>query len=139
MAEKVRIEQSAVIPVRKGPGGSEILLITSRDTGRWVLPKGNIKNGLSPAKSALEEAFEEAGVLGRVQKRAVGRYKYAKPEVDGGAVFRVEVFLMHVERVKDSWPEKGERRRKWVSPGKAARLVEEPKLSAMLRRVAARI
>ncbi|GAB6054487.1 NUDIX hydrolase [Magnetospira thiophila] len=133
--EKKVIAQSAVVPFRKGQNGAEVLLVTSRDTGRWVLPKGNIKNGMSPALSAAEEAFEEAGVLGKVHSPSVGTYKYVKQDVGGGTPCLVKVFLMTVEQIKSNWPEKSQRRRKWVSASKAARLVNERKLGLLIRKV----
>ncbi|CCQ73117.1 NUDIX hydrolase [Magnetospira sp. QH-2] len=133
------IPQSAVVAFRAGRDGPEVLLITSRDTGRWVLPKGNIKSGLSAAKSAAEEAFEEAGIFGKVMTPSVGRYKYSKSGGNGRVTCKVEVFLMAVNRIKNDWPEKSERKRKWMTIPKAAQMVHERKLSSLLHRVASRI
>ena len=139
MANGMVYPQSGVIPVRKGKNGLEILLVTSRDSGRWVLPKGNIKDGLSPVRSAAEEAYEEAGILGKMARRPVGAYKYDKPDMGDGAKCRVEVFVMLVDKVLGDWPEKSERKRKWMEPSKAARLVHEPKLGALIKRAAANL
>ena len=124
------VKQSAVIPVRQAKKGLEVLLITSRNTGRWVIPKGNIKKGLTPAKSAYEEALEEAGVKGKVYDRKLGRYRYTKPE--GPTQCDVIVFLMKVEKEMSEWPEKNERRRKWFPAKKAAERVAEKRLSKIL-------
>ncbi len=129
------VAQSAVIPVRRGADGPEVLLVTSRDTGRWVLPKGFVKPGKSAARSALEEAYEEAGLKGRLIGGRLGVYHYVKPELEGSGRCRVEVFLMLVNRINRSWPEKGQRRRSWMSPSKAARRVDERKLRGLIRRL----
>ncbi len=130
--------QSAVIPLRRGAHGPEVLLVTSRDTGRWVLPKGFVKPGRSPGRSALEEAYEEAGVTGHLIGGRLGVYKYVKPELDGSGKCRVEVFLMRVTRILDRWPEKTQRKRRWMSPAKAAKRVDERKLRILLLRMASR-
>jgi 8-oxo-dGTP pyrophosphatase MutT (NUDIX family) len=113
--------------------GLEILLVTSRGTGRWIPPKGWPIKGKSPSQSAAVEALEEAGVIGHVQKSALGRYRY---QPKGGQVgrpaseayiFALEV-LFHAQRFK----EKGQREIKWFSPKKAAKLVREPKLKKII-------
>ena len=70
------IRQYGVIPFRKGSDGIEILLITSRETRRWVVPRGNPIDGLSAPESAAQEAFEEAGILGEVEALPIGSYGY---------------------------------------------------------------
>lgn len=127
------ISQSAVIAYRKGKKGLEVLLVTSRDTRRWVLPKGGVEPGLSPAQSAAKEAWEEAGVEGKVAKAAVGSYRYIKPDLPDTPACTVEVFPMEVTEVLSEWPEKRERRREWLSPQAAAKRVDEKKLKKILR------
>lgn len=115
----------------------EVLLITSRDTGRWVIPKGWPIEGLSPEASAAREAFEEAGVEGLIADNCVGVYSYekglGKPEDPRATVpCMVTVFPLQVKELVDKFPEIRERRRKWFTPKKAARRVAEPELQALL-------
>ena len=77
-------QQSAVIAYRRQKQEMKIVLVTSLETFRWVLPKGNIETGLSPRESAAREAYEEAGVEGEVARRSVGTYEYVKTELKGG-------------------------------------------------------
>lgn len=126
--------QYAALCYRVSGGAPEVLLITSRDTGRWVIPKGWPIDGLSPAESAAREAFEEAGALGRVSEIALGLYGYPK-QLDTGEMVHlmVAVFPLAVEACARDWPERGQRRLKWLSPRKAAAKVNEPELRALLR------
>ena len=124
MARRIACEQAAVVPYRLRRGGAvEIALITSSDGKRWILPKGWIDEGESAAESALREAEEEAGLLGRVVGTALARYEYAKAE--GRRV--VAVFLMCVTEELDSWPE-DHRRRRWVPLDEAAERLERDEL-----------
>ena len=114
--------------------GFEILLITSRETRRWVIPKGWPMPGKSAAESAAQEAYEEAGVRGEMTAQAMGHYSYRKRQRGGGKKrFRVDVFAMRVTEVLDLWPEAPERARQWLSPEEAAVLVEEPELAVLIR------
>lgn len=120
---------------RQGPGGLEILLVTSRDTGRWVLPKGWPIAGMDAAGSAVQEAWEEAGVIpGTVAREAIGSYGYDK-RMRGGVPVPCEtlVFPVAVKRLADEFPEAEERRRAWMHPEEAAESVDEPELQALLR------
>lgn len=122
--------QSAVIPYRKTKGGKlEVLLITSRETGRWVPPKGMIEPDMTAWESAAKEALEEAGIEGRVSEDCLGTYHYVKPE-EGAC--SVQVFAMEVGVIHDDWLEAGERQRQWMSPKKAARSVDEAELGKIL-------
>jgi uncharacterized protein len=112
----------------------EILLVTSRGTGRWVLPKGNVEPHLSPELAAAAEAEEEAGVRGTVSTQPIGAFRYRKWRSRGG--FRqaqVAVFPMFVTEVMDQWPEQAQRERRWFSIAAAAGAVDERELGAMLR------
>lgn len=127
--------QSAALCFRKGKSGTEILLITSRERGRWILPKGWPINGLDGAGAAAQEAWEEAGVKPRkINKKALGKFHYDKI-LHNGATAPVEanVYSIEVENLEDSYPEASERTRNWVAPHEAAELVEEPELKAILR------
>ena len=116
-------------------GATEILLITSRDTGRWVIPKGWPVPRLDAAASAAQEAWEEAGVKGRVHDTCLGLYSYGKV-LDGDTVLPtvVTVHPVEVDKLAKSYPERGARRRKWFSPAKAATKVDEPELADLIAR-----
>ena len=114
--------------------GIEVLLITSRDTGRWVLPKGGVEKDEKLWRGAAREAEEEAGIRGAVSRREAGRYFYAKVQWIGRAVpCEVIVYPLEVDVVADNWKERDSRARTWVSPAEAATMVEEEDLGAMLR------
>src|SRR5271163_3796761 len=100
--------------------------MTSRDTGRWIIPKGNIKAGETPCKAAEKEAYEEAGVKGTITSSIpLGMYTYFKKLESGEArTATVEVYLLRVKERLKKWPEKSERKLSWVSPKEAVRLVE---------------
>ena len=114
-------------------GGVEILLITSRETRRWVVPKGWPIRGLKPHQAAAREAWEEAGVEGRIGARKVGVFDYDK-RLSGGQLqpVRVEVYPLEVVEEHDDWPEAGQRERRWFSPEDAGAKVEEPRLASLL-------
>lgn len=126
--------QHGALCFRQGADGApEVLLITSRDTGRWVIPKGWPIKGRTAAGSAAQEAYEEAGVKGRVQEGCIGLYAYDK--VMPGGVLQpvvVSVFAIEVDRLASDFPESEARRRKWFRPEKAAQKVAEPELRAIL-------
>jgi 8-oxo-dGTP pyrophosphatase MutT (NUDIX family) len=122
-------QQYAVLPWRRADG-LEVLLITSRETRRWVIPKGWPMDGRTNAASAGQEAFEEAGIRGPVATEALGFFEYQKR---GKGQLRVDVFAMNVTEVLDQWPEAHERKRQWFPPDTAASLVDEPQLAALIR------
>ncbi|MGR3522162.1 MAG: NUDIX hydrolase [Paracoccus sp. (in: a-proteobacteria)] len=116
------------------PRDGKVLMITSRGTGRWIIPKGWPMPGHSLAGAAGREAWEEAGAEGRTGHRELGRYIYDKVQDSGFAVpVEVHVFPLHVDRLSDVYPESGQRHREWFAPGRAAQLVAEPGLAAILR------
>ena len=114
-------------------GAPLVLLITSRDTGRWVVPRGNPIAGLSPHLSAAQEAWEEAGVRGAVSPDPAGDYAYRKLRRIGGVRARVTLFPLRVEEEHEDWPERGQRTRRWFAPDEAAAAVLEPDLADLLR------
>ncbi len=128
-------QQYAALPWhRRADGAIEVMLITSRDTGRWVIPKGWPVPGMSPAGSAEHEAREEGGLVGRVGDQVIGRYHYNKGMSDKPSVLcAVDVFALEVERQLKSWPERKERRTQWFLPEEAAAAVDEPELAALIR------
>lgn len=131
MAQKTSkvLQQSGVIPYRIIEGKLEILLITTRKRQGWVIPKGGLCKGMSPHESAAKEAWEEAGVLGRVTTEKLGNYKYRKR----GNIYRVNLFLLPVEEVLEDWPEATARERKWLEVNQAAELVKENSLKRIIQ------
>lgn len=126
--------QVGALCLRQSDKKPEVLLVTSRGTGRWIIPKGWPMNGKSLAEAAAQEAWEEAGVKGRISDEAVGSYTYDKSEEDEAQrLVEVQVFALWVEGLKDDFPEASERKRKWFSPKEAAKLVAEKDLKAILR------
>ncbi len=124
---------------RQSEGRIEVLLVSSRDTGRWILPKGWPLRGRDAAASALREAFEEAGVEGKAATHPVGRYPYVKVVgADSGFPCEVAVYPIEVRRLRDSFPERNQRRRKWFAAEIAAEKVDEPELGALIRGFAGR-
>lgn len=125
--------QYAALCYRAQRGKVQVLMITSRDTGRWVIPKGWPMAGISPAECAAQEAWEEAGVKGQAAPHSEGRFYYDKVLGPRTAVpCTVEVYPLRVERLAGEFPEKGQRRRKWFSLQKAAQKVAEPELAQIL-------
>jgi len=131
-------EQIAALPVRwDAKGKLWVLMVTSRDTGRWVMPKGWLMDGKKPWRAAEIEALEEAGATGFMSHKPIGTYCYMKGLDDGGQVrCTVTVYPMIVQELKRYWKERAERRRHWFTPKKAAKLVDEQELSAILMTVA---
>jgi 8-oxo-dGTP pyrophosphatase MutT (NUDIX family) len=130
--KSMRIPQSAALPYRRGRRGLEVLLITSRETRRWVLPKGGIMPGMTPYESAAEEAFEEAGIAGRVDRRCIGVYGYRKLRDKGMPYCTVRVYPMKVNALYADWPERRERQRKWMTFDAASARVRERGLKKIL-------
>ncbi len=124
-------EQSAVLPYRRRGDDLEVLVVTSRKGARWVLPKGIVEPGMTPAASAAKEAMEEAGVEGNVAARSLGKYRYRK----WGGTCEVEVFAMEVSAELKDWPESHFRQRAWVSPEEAVKRLDHPKVRKLLRRL----
>ena len=112
----------------------KVLLVTSRGTGRWIIPKGWPMEGRTLPGAAAQEAWEEAGVEGRVSHEEIGRYVYDKEQESGFSIaVEVRVFLLKVTRLVADFPESDERSRRWVIPAEAARMVAEPGLKRVLR------
>lgn len=127
--------QVAALCWHEAEGGIEVLLVSSRTTKRWILPKGWPKTGQDGAGTALEEAWEEAGI--RIDDPApvkIGRYTYHK-RLSGDVPVHtvVDVYAIHVTRLLDEFPEAGQRERRWFRPEKAAEKVHEPELASLLR------
>ena len=130
--------QCAAVPLAERGGETLVMLVTSRETRRWVLPKGWAEAGLAPHVLAAKEAFEEGGIVGEAAAEPVGSYGYLQRLPGGRSVpCRVEVFPLRVERLLDDWPERGQRERRWFTPARAAAAVQEGELAALLLRMAA--
>lgn len=118
------------------PTAGKVLLITSRGTGRWIIPKGWPMPGRSLAAAAMQEAWEEGGVEGRVKETELGRYRYDKMHDEGfGVPVEVRVFPVRVLRLAETFPEAGQRERGWFTPAKAAEMVDEPELKSLFQRL----
>jgi 8-oxo-dGTP pyrophosphatase MutT (NUDIX family) len=127
------LNQVAAIPVRRrGDGNLEVLLVTSRETRRWIVPKGWPWPEVSDHEAAAAEAWEEAGVRGRILADELGTYTYDKQR--DGTLLSVDVivYLLEVTDEERIWPEMDERERAWFSPAAAAEAVVEPELKALL-------
>jgi 8-oxo-dGTP pyrophosphatase MutT (NUDIX family) len=126
-------QQFAALPWRRGEGGLEILLITSKETRRWVIPKGWGKKSESGPFAAAREALEETGVAGAVEAKPLGHYRYDKLMKSGASQrVRVAVYALEVVHEHDDWPEKAHREKLWIPPAEGARLVDEPDLQTLI-------
>ena len=132
MSEQTR--QVAALPIKLKNDELRVLLITSRDTGRWVMPKGWRMDGKKDWHAAEIEALEEAGVVGTIGQRVIGTFNYAKNLGNGKARdVRVAVYPLYVDALKRRWKERDERTRRWFSAKGAAKAVDEPELEILLR------
>lgn len=125
MANGTTIRQAGAIPLKNG----RLCLITSRNGKRWVIPKGLIEPGQTAGETALQEAWEEAGLVGTLDREPVGSYVYDKE----GFSHHVTVFVMRVTEVAQDWQERDFRQRVWVSPAGAVRRIEDAGLVEVLR------
>ncbi|WP_425073654.1 NUDIX hydrolase [Sagittula sp. S175] len=127
-------EQIAALPLRWDDKGQvKVLMVTSRDTGRWVMPKGWEMDGHKPWAAAEIEALEEAGAKGFISSEALGTYRYPKIMKDGRVVpCVVRVYPMVVSKLLRDWKERKQRKRKWFTPKAAAKRVVEPELAELL-------
>jgi 8-oxo-dGTP pyrophosphatase MutT (NUDIX family) len=133
------LKQVAALPFRVGSDGQvEVLLITSRDTGRWILPKGWPMLGRKAHRAAEREAYEEAGLKGQIAADPVGWYRYEKRLDHGRALpCKVRVYPLRVEAQHARWPEQDQRTLQWFPPEEAAQLVHEDELQRLLADFAA--
>lgn len=113
--KKRLFRQSGVIPVLDG----RVVLITAKKSERWIIPKGHVEKGLSPADSAAKEALEEAGLIGVVHHQQAGQFGYRK----FGKHFSVELYPLYIETMLDEWDEMHERQRRLVTPAEAIEMV----------------
>jgi 8-oxo-dGTP pyrophosphatase MutT (NUDIX family) len=139
MTKKFRdAKQFAALPWRIGDGSlRQVMLLTSRETRRWVIPKGWPMKGRKPAEVASREAYEEAGLIGQIiGKKPVGSYHYDKRLAKASFLCEVRVFLFRVEQQLDDWPEKDQRVSRWFDADEAAKLVDESGLAEIIDRFA---
>lgn len=132
-AQRIKLAQSATLGYRWTKWGPQLILITSKGTRRWVLPKGGIKPSQKPHEAAVEEAFEEAGITGRISRNCIGVYGYQKANHKLGAYCTVRVYPMKVTAQLPDWPERKERRREWVAFDVAASRVREKDLKRIIQ------
>lgn len=121
------VRQAAAVPLRRG----KVCLITRRNSKRWVIPKGMIDPGQTAGETALQEAWEEAGLVGALDREPIGSYLYEKM----GRTHHVTVFVMRVTEVTADWPERGFRDRTWVDPVEALDRIDDVGLAEVLRLV----
>jgi 8-oxo-dGTP pyrophosphatase MutT (NUDIX family) len=127
-----RRQVAALAYHRLESGAPEVMLVTSRETKRFVIPKGWPMKKRTDAEAAAIEAYEEAGVIGKPRKQPIGAYRYFKRTVRAFELIDVEVFAVEVKKQLDEWPEMAERIRKWLSPADASLLVDEPGLAEVI-------
>jgi len=137
LVSRPSVRQVAALCVRNGKNGKEVLLVTSLDTGRWIIPKGWPTDGLNFPETALQEAWEEAGVRkGRIKGTLMGRYNYRKVQDNGIELpCLVDVYPVEVNSLEDTFPESDQRTRRWVPTKEAANLVREPELQDIIRAI----
>jgi 8-oxo-dGTP pyrophosphatase MutT (NUDIX family) len=124
--------QCAALPITHQIGAPRIVLVTSRETRRWVIPKGWIEPGELPHRSAAREAFEEAGIEGEADPDPIGSFGYTKRKARGVLLpCEVLVYRLRVTRLLADWPERSERERRLVTPAEAAEMVAEPELARL--------
>jgi len=132
--ERAERRQVAALPWRRGGDGLEFLLVTSRETRRWVTPKGGRMPGMADADAAAVEALEEAGVEGEVRREPVGVFRYLKVLKRRAPRWCVvSLYPLEVRTVHTDWKERGERDRLWMSQEQAAACVTESDLADMIR------
>lgn len=126
--------QVGALPWRPGADGRiEVLLITTRGTGQWMIPKGGAMPGLGPAASAAEEAWEEAGVRGPIEDSEAGSFTHWKSRAGGPPVeCRVAVHRLRVDREEPDYPERGQRKLRWLGIDEAVAAVRSPELGAII-------
>jgi 8-oxo-dGTP pyrophosphatase MutT (NUDIX family) len=125
--------QLAVIPFIMHQGQPMILMVTSRETRRWIVPKGWQEKKVKDRDQAARETYEEAGAIGIISDKPIGGYRYDKRLKNGGLkTLDVAVYALNVEELLDDWPEMEERERRWMTPAQAAMAVQEGALAALL-------
>jgi uncharacterized protein len=129
------MKQVAALPYRIDDAGQiEVMLITSRGRQHWIPPKGNPIKGLEPHEAAAQEAFEEAGLIGRVSSEPIGVYESTKSSPDGSvSPLDVTLYPMAVTDRGEDWPERGQRSALWFELDGASRVVRDPGLARLIQ------
>jgi 8-oxo-dGTP pyrophosphatase MutT (NUDIX family) len=120
--------QVAALPIRKKNGQLQVLLVTTRGSGGWIIPKGGRSRKLDDAAAAAREAQEEAGVVGQVKLPSVGKYLHQRRD----GAHEVAVYELEVSRQRRKWPERRIRKRRWVTVQEACNLTSQPGLRSLL-------
>jgi 8-oxo-dGTP pyrophosphatase MutT (NUDIX family) len=129
-----RVQYAALPYRRRADERTQVMLVTTRESGRWVIPKGWPKKRKKPSATAASEAREEAGVVGVIGRDSIGSYSYKKRLKSGAIVAcEVRVFPLKVKRQQKRWPERGERDIQWFSRTKAAKAVRDRALGDIIR------
>jgi 8-oxo-dGTP pyrophosphatase MutT (NUDIX family) len=124
---RLSIRQAAALAIRS----RHVCLVLSSSRKRWVIPKGRIERGQTAGETALQEAWEEAGLMGVLRREPLGSYKYRKC----GRIFHVTVFLLEVTDAAEKWPEENRRHRRWVRAHKTLEHINQDGLRRLLRRI----
>jgi 8-oxo-dGTP pyrophosphatase MutT (NUDIX family) len=138
-APKAGLAQVGALPFRVVDGKVEVLLVTSRETKRWLIPKGWPMKGKKPHKAAAQEAEEEAGIRGEIRSKPIGHYDYWKRRTEHFDLCRVDVYPLEVSKQLKTWKEKGQREARWFDIDEAAHQVLEPALANLILAFAAEI
>jgi 8-oxo-dGTP pyrophosphatase MutT (NUDIX family) len=132
--------QYAALPYRKKKGVVQVMLVTSRETRRWIIPKGWPIAGVKPHNLAALEAMEEAGLVGKIGEQPIGSFHYDKKRGDGSIVnCTVDTFALEVEQQMPAWPEQDQRQTQWFDPEDAAAQVQEPELRDLIKKFAKKV
>jgi 8-oxo-dGTP pyrophosphatase MutT (NUDIX family) len=130
-------KQYAALPCTRRDGELMVMLVTSRETHRWIIPKGWPEKDLKGYQVAEREAFEEAGLIGEIGKKPMATFHYLKRITETKRKrCGVDVFLLSVRQELEEWPEKAQRQRKWMTPGEAATRVAEVELIDLFLKLA---
>ena len=132
-ASQVSSAQVAALPWRRHDGELEVLLITTRTTKRWIVPKGWLEDGLTASESAAREALEEAGVVGEIVREPLGKFHYTKRRKSGETLpVEVTLFPLEVMRQRKSYLEKHVRETRWCKLDEALTHISEPGLKRLI-------
>jgi len=131
-------QQAAAVPYRYENGKLRVMIVTSRRTGRWVFPKGSMGKA-KEWKAAQQEAYEETGVSGEVDRKPLGRYASLKVRGDDAWMVDVALYPLKIEKFHKKFPEKAERKRKMVSVKRARKMLAQPEMGALVDALAKRV
>jgi 8-oxo-dGTP pyrophosphatase MutT (NUDIX family) len=133
------VRQAGAIPYTIVNNQVVFLIVTSRGTGRWIFPKGELAEGLEPWETAAMEALEEAGVEGEIERQPIGSYRTTKSLAIRRTIIEVDMYPLRVTRQLEQWQEMKHRHRHWVILPEARRLLSEPRLAELAQRLSRRV